>query len=145
MKFADAGSNVQAGDASVDKSQGAARAISSFIDPGLSWKDIPWFQSITNMPLILKGVQCWEDAVMAAEAGLAGIVLSNHGGRQLDFARSGIEILAEVVDKLKERGLWGDHFEVYIDGGVRRAGDVLKAVALGAKGVGIVSTCSRDA
>jgi len=137
MKFADEGSNVQQGDASVDKSQGAARAISSFIDPGLSWKDIPWFKSITSMPLILKGVQCWEDAVMAAEAGLAGIVLSNHGGRQLDFARSGIEILVEVVHELKKRNLWGDHFEVYIDGGVRRAGDVLKAVALGARGVGI--------
>lgn len=59
MKFADVGSNVQA-NSQVDKSQGAARAISSFIDPGLSWKDIPWFKSITKMPLILKGVQCWE-------------------------------------------------------------------------------------
>lgn len=137
MKFADAGSEVQQGDGSVDRSQGAARAISSFIDPGLSWKDMDWFKSITKMPIILKGVQCWEDAVMAAEAGLQGVVLSNHGGRQLDFARSGIEILVEVVDALKARNLWGPHFEVYIDGGVRRAGDVLKAVALGAKGVGI--------
>lgn len=65
------------------------------------------------------------------------VVLSNHGGRQLDFARSGIEILVEVVDELKKRNLFGDKFEIYIDGGVRRAGDVLKAVALGAKGVGI--------
>jgi L-lactate dehydrogenase (cytochrome) len=137
MKFADSGSEVQQGDGSVDRSQGAARAISSFIDPGLSWKDMDWFKSITKMPIILKGVQCWEDAVMAAEAGLQGVVLSNHGGRQLDFARSGIEILVEVVDALKERNLWGPHFEVYIDGGVRRASDVLKAVALGAKGVGI--------
>jgi L-lactate dehydrogenase (cytochrome) len=77
MKFAETGSKVQEGDASVDKSQGAARAISSFIDPGLSWKDIPWFKSITKMPIILKGVQCWEDAVMAAEAGCDGVVLSN--------------------------------------------------------------------
>jgi len=137
MKFADTGSNVQQGDGSVDKSQGAARAISSFIDPGLSWDDIPWFKSITKMPLILKGVQCWEDAVKAAEMGLQGVVLSNHGGRQLDFTRSGIEILVETVDALKKRNLWGPHFEVYIDGGVRRAGDVLKAVALGAKGVGL--------
>jgi len=137
MKFADEGSRVQQGDASVDKSQGAARAISSFIDPGLCWNDVPWLKSITKMPIILKGVQCWEDAVLAAEYGCQGVVLSNHGGRQLDFARSGIEILAEVVRELKQRGLWGDHFQVFIDGGVRRAGDVIKAVCLGAKGVGV--------
>lgn len=77
QKFADVGSSVQNENKSkVDASQGAARAISSFIDPGLSWKDIPWFKSITNMPIVLKGVQTWEDAVLAAEAGLAGIVLS---------------------------------------------------------------------
>ena len=60
MKFADEGASHQKGDKSVDKSQGAARAISSFIDPGLCWADIPWFKSITKMPIILKGVQCWE-------------------------------------------------------------------------------------
>lgn len=102
-----------------------------------------WFKSITKMPLILKGVQCWEDAVKAAEMGLQGVVLSNHGGRQLDFARSGIEILVEVVYELKKRNLWSDQFEVYIDGGVRRAGDVMKAIALGAKGVGI-GMCKRS-
>ncbi|GAA5895131.1 hypothetical protein JCM5296_000889 [Sporobolomyces johnsonii] len=138
QKFADEGSDVQNKQGeNVDKSQGAARAISSFIDPGLSWKDIPWFKSITKMPIVLKGVQCWEDAVLAAEAGLAGVVLSNHGGRQLDFARSGIEILAEVMRELRKRDLLKNGFEVYIDGGVRRAGDVLKAIALGAKAVGI--------
>ncbi|KDE09784.1 L-lactate dehydrogenase (cytochrome) [Microbotryum lychnidis-dioicae p1A1 Lamole] len=136
QKFSDEGSDMQKG-SEVDKSQGAARAISSFIDPGLSWKDIEWFKSITKMPLILKGVQCWEDAVLAAEAGLAGVVLSNHGGRQLDFAKSGIEILVEVMDALRERDLLKGGFEVYIDGGVRRAGDILKAVALGAKAVGL--------
>lgn len=77
MKFAEQGSKLQEGDASVDKSQGAARAISSFIDPGLNWNDLPWFKSITKMPIILKGVQCWEDAVKAAEAGMDGVVLSN--------------------------------------------------------------------
>lgn len=87
------------------------------------------------MPLILKGVQCWEDALEAYDHGLAGVVLSNHGGRQLDFARSGIEILVEVVDKLKEkRGVKfpNGKFQLFVDGGVRRATDVLKAVALGA-------------
>lgn len=87
------------------------------------------------MPLILKGVQCWEDALRAYDEGLAGVVLSNHGGRQLDFARSGIEVLVEVVDKLKEkRGLQfpNEKFQLFVDGGVRRATDVIKAVALGA-------------
>lgn len=87
------------------------------------------------MPLILKGVQCWEDALEAYDMGLAGIVLSNHGGRQLEFARSGIEVLVEVVAKLKEkRGLSfpNKKFQLFIDGGVRRATDVIKAVALGA-------------
>ena len=96
-----------------------------------------WFKSITNMPLILKGVQCWEDALEAYDQGLAGVVLSNHGGRQLDFARSGIEVLAEVVDKLKEKrglGFPNEKFQLFVDGGVRRATDVIKAVALGATG-----------
>ena len=136
QKFADEGSEVQQG-SKVDKSQGAARAISSFIDPGLNWKDIEWFKTITKMPIVLKGVQCWEDAVMAAEAGLAGVVLSNHGGRQLDFARSGIEILVETMAALRQRDLLKNGFEVHIDGGVRRAGDIIKAVALGATSVGI--------
>ena len=71
----------------------------------------------------------------AFDLGLAGVVLSNHGGRQLDFARSGIEILVEVVEKLKQkRGLTfpNGKFQLFVDGGVRRASDVLKAVALGA-------------
>eukprot|EP00045_Choanoeca_perplexa_P015965 m.208070 g.208070 ORF g.208070 m.208070 type:complete len:103 (-) comp17130_c0_seq3:1555-1863(-) len=67
----------------VDRNQGAARAISQFIDPGLSWKDIDWLRSVTKLPLVLKGVQSAEDAIMAAERGLEGIVCSNHGGRQV--------------------------------------------------------------
>jgi hypothetical protein len=105
------------------------------------------------VPLILKGVQCWEvgviskstqtinthvpfqDALEAYDLNLAGVVLSNHGGRQLDFARSGIEILVEVTEKLKEeRSLTfpNEKFQLFVDGGVRRATDVLKAIALGA-------------
>ena len=130
----------------------------SFIDPSLSWKDIPWFQSITKsasptlpshvglhvnelllpVPIILKGIGSAEDAVLAYEAGVQGIVLSNHGGRQLDTARSGIEVLVEVVSALRLRGYWPDpRFEIYVDGGVRRASDVLKAIALGATAVGV--------
>ncbi|CAH7670868.1 FMN-dependent dehydrogenase-domain-containing protein [Phakopsora pachyrhizi] len=138
LKFETLGSDVQGNESGIDKSQGAARAISSFIDPSLSWKDIEWFKSITKMPIILKGVQTWEDAVLAREHGLDGVVLSNHGGRQLDYARSGIEVLVEVVDQLKRRKLWDpDRFEVFVDGGVRRSVDVLKALCLGAKAVGI--------
>ena len=136
-KFSDVGSNVQdTGGDNVDRSQGAARAISSFIDPSLSWKDIPWFLSITKMPIMLKGVQRVEDVLRAIEIGVQGVVLSNHGGRQLDFAPSGIEILAEVMPELRKRGLQ-DRIEIYIDGGVRRATDIIKALCLGAKGVGI--------
>ncbi|KAK8199845.1 FMN-dependent dehydrogenase-domain-containing protein [Phyllosticta capitalensis] len=136
-KFDDVGSNVQSSsNDNVDRSQGAARAISSFIDPSLSWKDIAWFQSITKMPIILKGVQCVEDVLRAVEYGVQGVVLSNHGGRQLDFARSGVEVLAEVMPILRERG-WEKKIEVYIDGGIRRATDIIKALCLGAKGVGI--------
>ena len=136
-KFADSGSNVQSSSGDdVDRSQGAARAISSFIDPALSWKDIPWFRSITRMPIVLKGVQRIEDVIRAIESGVQGVVLSNHGGRQLDFARSGIEILAEVMPVLRERG-WEDRIEIFVDGGVRRATDIIKALCLGAKGVGI--------
>ena len=92
------------------------------------------------MPLILKGVQCWEDALQAYDAGLAGVVLSNHGGRQLDFARSGVEVLAETVRELGARrslSFPNDKFQLFVDGGVRRANDVLKAVALGATAVGV--------
>ena len=133
------------------------RGVQSFIDPSLSWKDIPWFKSITKskpihprpqkrllkyapspVPIILKGIGCAEDAVLAYEAGVQGIVLSNHGGRQLDTARSGIEVLVEVVQALRLRGYYPDpKFEIYVDGGVRRASDVLKAIALGATAVGV--------
>lgn len=134
-KFTDKGSSVQSGQ-DTDTSQGAARAISSFIDPSLSWKDVPWFKSITKMPVILKGVQRVEDVLRAVHAGADGVVLSNHGGRQLDTARSGIEVLAETMPILRARGLQ-DRIEVFVDGGVRRATDMIKALCLGARGVGI--------
>lgn len=139
-KFSDRGSAVQAADgkseSSMDRSQGAARAISSFIDPSLSWKDIPWFQSLTDMPIVLKGVQRVDDVLRAVQMGIPAVVLSNHGGRQLEFAPSAIELLAEVMPELRRRG-WQNRIEVYIDGGVRRGTDILKALCLGAKGVGI--------
>ncbi|KAF8829255.1 hypothetical protein HHX47_DHR3000950 [Lentinula edodes] len=140
MKFVgdDAGAKVQENMSGVKKDEGVARAISSFIDPSLSWKDIPWFRGITKMPIILKGVSTPEDAILALEAGVQGIVLSNHGGRQLDTSRSGLENLIEIAAALKTRGPWPNpNFSVFVDGGVRRASDVLKALALGASAVGI--------
>ncbi|KAF5596438.1 L-lactate dehydrogenase (cytochrome) [Fusarium subglutinans] len=102
----------------------------------LSWDDIPWFQCITNMPIVLKGVQRVEDIIKAAEYGVQAVILSNHGGRQLDYSEAPIEVLAEAMPILRERGL-ESKIEVYIDGGVRRGSDVLKALCLGARGVGI--------
>mmetsp|Transcript_7033 Transcript_7033/g.22614 ORF Transcript_7033/g.22614 Transcript_7033/m.22614 type:complete len:502 (+) Transcript_7033:58-1563(+) len=140
-KFSTQGTDVQRDDeknGAVNRDQGVTRAISSFIDPSLNWADLEFFQSITSLPIVLKGVQCAEDAVLALRYGCAGVVLSNHGGRQLDTARSGIEILAEVMPALrKEPGYSKEHFQVFVDGGVRRGADIFKALALGATAVGI--------
>ncbi|KAG0167500.1 hypothetical protein DFQ28_001707 [Apophysomyces sp. BC1034] len=134
-KYADAAPD-EMEDNGISRDEGAARYISTFIDPSLNWDDLPWFRSITKMPIILKGVQTPEDAVTAARLGCQGVVLSNHGGRQLDFAPSPIEILPDVMDALQLENL-DSNFEVYLDGGIRRGSDIFKAIALGAKGVGI--------
>eukprot|EP01012_Entosiphon_sulcatum_P025494 TRINITY_DN3081_c0_g1_i1.p1 TRINITY_DN3081_c0_g1~~TRINITY_DN3081_c0_g1_i1.p1 ORF type:complete len:492 (-),score=74.63 TRINITY_DN3081_c0_g1_i1:52-1503(-) len=119
-----------------NKNQGTARAISTFIDPSLNWKDIAEFRTWTKMPIVLKGVQCAEDAVLAYHNGCSGVVLSNHGGRQLDFAPTGIELLPEVMAALRNANV-PPSFEVFIDGGVRRGSDIFKAIALGAKAVAV--------
>ncbi|KAJ4473042.1 FMN-dependent dehydrogenase-domain-containing protein, partial [Lentinula aciculospora] len=104
-------------------------------DPDMSWEEtIPWLRGITKMPIILKGIQCVEDAVLAAEAGVEGILLSNHGGRQLESSLPPLEVLYKIRH---ERPDIFDKLEVYIDGGVRRGTDVIKAVCLGAKAVGL--------
>jgi 4-hydroxymandelate oxidase len=106
-----------------------AEYINSFIYPGLTWTDVDWLCSISKLPVFLKGLITAEDAVRAVDHGASGIVVSNHGGRQLDTARPTIEALPEIVDAVKGR------VEVLIDGGIRRGTDVLKAVAIGAKAV----------
>eukprot|EP00937_MAST-01D_sp_MAST-1D-sp2_P003856 g3856.t1 len=115
-----------------------ARKPGSFAnrDPGLCWKDIEWFKQHTSIPLVIKGVQCAADAVQAARAGAKAIILSNHGGRNLDTSRSGLEVLPDVVAALRAAGLRGS-IEVWIDGGIRRGTDILKAIAMGADAVGV--------
>jgi len=98
-------------------------------DEKLSWDDVEWIKQKWGGPLILKGILDERDAQLAVKSGADAIVVSNHGGRQLDGARSSISVLAEIVDAV------GDDIEVHMDGGIRSGQDVLKAVALGAKGV----------
>jgi L-lactate dehydrogenase (cytochrome) len=136
-KFSGDGPHVQKG-SNLDGSQGVARSISSFIDPSLCWSDLKWFKTITKIPIVLKGIQCSEDAVLALIHGVDGIVISNHGGRQLDFSRSSIEILPDVIESIScfpqyQQG----KFQIFIDGGIRRGTDIFKALALGATAVGI--------
>ena len=97
-------------------------------DPQLSWKDVAWIKERWGGKLILKGVLDVEDAKMAAETGADALIVSNHGGRQLDGAPSSISMLPKIVEAV------GDHIEVHMDGGIRSGQDVLKAMALGAKG-----------
>ncbi|KAE8810096.1 peroxisomal (S)-2-hydroxy-acid oxidase GLO4 [Hordeum vulgare] len=99
------------------------------LDPSLSWKDVEWLKSITGLPILLKGIVTAEDARKAVEAGAAGIIVSNHGARQLDYAPATISALEEVVKAV------GGAVPVLVDGGVRRGTDVLKALALGARAV----------
>lgn len=101
----------------------------SQFDPRLSWDDIEWIKERWGGPLILKGILDKEDAIKAADSGADALIVSNHGGRQLDGARSSIQALPEIVDAV------GDKIEIHFDGGIRSGQDVLKAVCLGAKGV----------
>ncbi len=103
----------------------------SMLDAGLDWDAIDWLRSITALPIVLKGIHTAEDARLAAEAGVAGVVVSNHGGRQLDGVPATVEMLPEVVEAA------GDRLEVLLDGGVRRGTDVLKPPAIGARAVRI--------
>ncbi|TIC33521.1 hypothetical protein E3Q02_03491 [Wallemia mellicola] len=100
--------------------KGVAQAISGYQAADLSWKDVDWLKSITDLPLIIKGVQSVEDAKLAAESGVKGIVLSNHGGRQLNFAPASIDVLREIREEAPEVF---EKLEVYVDGGAGQAGN----------------------
>lgn len=99
------------------------------LDPSLSWKDISWLKSITKLPILLKGILTREDALKAMEVGVDGVIVSNHGGRQLDYAPDTISALEEVVHAV------GGKIPVLFDGGVRRGTDIFKALALGAQAI----------
>jgi L-lactate dehydrogenase (cytochrome) len=101
--------------------------INSQFDTTLNWKDVDWIRSIWPGKLVLKGILDVEDAEIAAKSGAQALVVSNHGGRQLDGAPSSIEVLPEIVDTV------GSQIEVMFDGGIRSGQDVMRALALGAK------------
>ncbi|SDV48978.1 alpha-hydroxy acid oxidase [Chitinasiproducens palmae] len=106
-----------------------AAALARQMDLSLGWSDIAWLRKHWQGPLLIKGVMTVEDARLAHRHGADGIVLSNHGGRQLEGAHAPIEVLPAVADAL------GGALHLYLDSGVRRGADVVKAVALGARGV----------
>jgi L-lactate dehydrogenase (cytochrome) len=116
------------------KSAGLAKSTSSMIDSSLSWDDLRWLRSITNLPILVKGVQRAEDALLAAQVGFDGIVISNHGGRAADTAPPAILVLLEIHRYCPE--IFGK-IKVLIDGGFRRGSDVVKAICLGASAVGL--------
>src|SRR5215471_1125978 len=102
---------------------------SQLLNAKLNWKDIEWLCSVSKLPILLKGVLNPEDAVLAMDTGVAALIVSNHGARNLDTLPSTAEALPRVVERVK------DKLPVLVDGGIRRGTDVLKAIALGAKAV----------
>jgi len=108
---------------------GLANHFASGIDAALTWKDVDWLRSITKLPVLIKGIVRGDDAVRAVDHGAAGVIVSNHGGRQLDTAIASVRALPEVAEAVAGRA------EVLLDGGVRRGTDVIKALALGARAV----------
>ncbi|HEY9611085.1 alpha-hydroxy acid oxidase [Allocoleopsis sp.] len=99
------------------------------INPALTWSDLEWLQSLSPLPVVVKGILRGDDALRAVEHGAKAVIVSNHGGRQLDGAIASIDALSEVVAAV------GDQVDVLMDGGIRRGTDILKALALGAKAV----------
>ncbi len=108
---------------------GSLDIFSSVLDAALSWKDLEWLRSVAKIPLLVKGVLNPDDADRAVKVGVAGIMVSNHGGRNLDTVPATIDALPRVADKV------AGQVPLFVDGGIRRGTDVLKALALGANAV----------
>jgi 4-hydroxymandelate oxidase len=102
-----------------------------YLDPALTWKDIDWLRSFARRPVLLKGILNPDDAATAVKAGVSGIIVSNHGARNLDTAPATVDALPLVIEKVAGR------VPVLVDGGIRRGTDVVKALALGAEAVQI--------
>lgn len=116
------------------KGAGLTRLMGSYIDQAMTWKDLAWIRQQTDLPLVLKGITCAEDAKIAMAHNVDGILLSNHGGRNLDYSPPSILLLLEMHKNCPEVF---DKMDIFVDGGFRRGGDILKALCLGAKAVGI--------
>jgi 4-hydroxymandelate oxidase len=104
-------------------------ALGEVVDRTITWRDLEWLASLTDLPIVVKGILTAEDGRLACEHGVAGVVVSNHGGRQLDGVSASVDALPEVVEAC------GGEVTVLLDGGVRRGTDVVKALALGAQAV----------
>lgn len=103
--------------------------LTSLLDPSISWDDMNWLRSVTSLPIILKGIMNPKDIQIAIEHNIDAIIISNHGGRQLDTSLSSIDTLKLIRDSVEEK------LEIILDGGIRKGIDILKAIALGAKAV----------
>ncbi len=106
-----------------------AHYVASRHDAAFTWKDLAWLRSLSHLPIILKGIVRVDDAMRAASEGVSAVIVSNHGGRQLDSAPATLDALPGIADAVSDR------MEVYMDGGVRTGDDVFKALALGARAV----------
>jgi len=113
---------------------GLAAYVTELFDPALSWADLDWLAGLTDLPIVVKGIVHPEDGRLAVEHGAAGVVVSNHGGRQLDGSPATIDALPDVVASVRSAGP-RDGFAVLVDGGVRRGTDIAKALAAGADAV----------
>ncbi|HLN15828.1 MAG TPA: alpha-hydroxy acid oxidase [Acidimicrobiales bacterium] len=121
--------NLTSGSTKEARGGGFIAVVTGEFEPALTFEDIGWLHELSGLPVVVKGVLRGDDALRCVEAGAAGVVVSNHGARQLDDAPATADVLDEVVDAV------GGRAEVYVDGGIRRAPDVAKALALGARAV----------
>ncbi|XP_069464382.1 2-Hydroxyacid oxidase 1 isoform X2 [Ambystoma mexicanum] len=118
-----------ASDKGYGEDSGLAVYVAKAIDPSIQWDDIEWLRGLTSLPIVVKGILRADDAREAVKRGVNGILVSNHGARQLDGVPATIDVLSEIVEAVEGK------VEVLLDGGVRKGTDVLKALALGAKAV----------
>ena len=114
-----------------DHESGLNAYVKELFDDSLSWDDLDWLASLTSMPVLVKGIVHPDDARLAIDHGAAGIVVSNHGGRQLDTAPATIDVLPQIAEAVDGR------LPIIVDGGIRRGTDVIKALARGAQAVAI--------